>query len=173
MLLNNYFEIAEQYVKHYYNIFDNYYLEIMPHQTLEQKYLNLQIIKLAEKTGIPFVVSFDSHMLNKSQIPIHQKFIKIGQDREVGESYEDCFQTEPKILYKILKNQIGADYAKEAILNTDKISDICNFELELHQNLMPHIEIPKEYKSDTDYLKQLINQGWKEKGFNNLPKKEK
>lgn len=54
LLLNNYFEIAEQYVKHYYNIFDNYYLEIMPHQTLEQKYLNLQIIKLAEKNRHSF-----------------------------------------------------------------------------------------------------------------------
>lgn len=173
LLMYDYFEIAEQYVNYYYKFFDNYYIELQNHNTPEQELLNLRLIKLAEKTGIPFVVTFDSHMLNKEQIPIHQKFIKIGQDREVGESYEDCFQVDPDKLYRMLKNQIGSDYAKEAIKNTDVISDMCNFELELHQNLMPHIEIPEGYKTDTDYLKQLVNQGWKEKGFNSLPKEEK
>jgi DNA polymerase-3 subunit alpha len=173
LLMYDYFEIAEQYVNYFYKFFNNYYLELQNHNTPEQEYLNLRLIKLAEKTGIPFVVSFDSHMLNKAQIPIHQKFIKIAQDRDVGESYEDCFQVDPDTLYKMLRKQIGSDYAKEAIKNTDVISDMCNFEIELHQNLMPHINIPKGYKTDTDYLKQLVNQGWKEKGFNNLPKEEK
>jgi DNA polymerase-3 subunit alpha len=172
LLMNDSFEMAKEYIN-YYNIFDNYYLELQNHQTADQETLNKKIIKLAEVTGTPFVVTFDSHMLNKNQIPIHQKFIKIAQDREVGESYEGCFQVDPDTLYKMLKSQIGSDYAKEAIKNTDVISNMCNFNIELNQNLMPHIEIPSEYKNDTDYLKQLVNQGWKEKGFNNLPKEEK
>lgn len=167
LLLDNHFDCAVQWVNEYKKVFKDYYLEIQCHRNQEK--LNQQLVKLAEKTNTPFVVTFDSHMLNEKQIPIHQKFIQIAQDREVGESYMDCWQIDPDKILKIMSEQIGVDYAREAILNTDRIAEMCNVEIKLHQDLMPHIQIPEEFKTDTDYLKHLVNEGWVKKGLNKLP----
>jgi len=173
MLYNNNYTLAKLWANYYKNIFENYFLEIQCHKTEEQSILNQKIVRLSETTGIPFVVTFDTHMLKKEHQKIHQAFIRISQDREVDEMYEGCWQVDPDELFKIMSSQIGSDYAKEAIKNTDVIANMCNVEIQLHQNLMPHVEIPPEYKTDTDYLKQLVNEGWKEKGFDKLPEEKR
>jgi len=173
ILLNDDYDLAKKWIGYYKNIFPDFFLEIQCHETQDQIIANKKIVKLAEMTGVPFTVTFDTHMLLPKHLDIHKKFIRISQDREVDEMYEGCWQVDPDKLFKIMSNQIGSDYAKEAIKNTDVIADMCNVEIQLKQNLMPHVEIPSEYKTDTDYLKVIVNEGWKEKGFDKLPEEKR
>ena len=58
-------------------------------------------------------------------------------------------------------------YGEEAILNTLKINERCNIELELEKDLMPKFNVPTGFGNDT-YLKKICYDALKEKYGSNL-----
>lgn len=169
-------EKAKEWVQRYRDVFgENYYIELQSHNTHDQKIANQRLYRLAQETGTKFTITFDTHLIDGSELQkdIHKKFIKIGQDREVGETYEGCWQTDIATIHKIMDNHIGYEAVEQGIDTTDEIAEQCNIEIELHRNLMPHIKIPKEFKNEQEYLKHLTNVGWKKRGLHKLPPEKK
>lgn len=167
---------ARKWVKRYKEVFgENYYIELQSHDTNDQAEANRRLLKLAQETGTKYTITFDTHLIDGSELQkdIHRKFIQIGQDREVGETYEGCWQTDIETIHKTMDKQIGFEAVEIGINTTDEIAEMCNVEINLHQNLMPHIQVPNEFKSEQDYLKHLIKEGWKRRGFDKLPPEKK
>ena len=163
-------EQAKKEVEIYKSIFgDDFYIELQNHRSDAQHRSNKRNLKLALETNTEFTITFDSHMLNESQMKMHSTFVKMGQDREAGETYLDCWQTDIDGIHAIMDAQIGREYVLQAIATSDKISAEVNFEYELHQDLMPHVKIPSTFKDDRQYLKHLINEGCKKRGIDKLP----
>ena len=163
-LLNDDYVQAEKIALKYKSVFqDDYYLEYQSHSEPTQQKLNARIVQLAKKLNIKYVVTTDAHYLNKEDQEYHSVFVQIGQVREVGETYNDCYvQTNDEIL------QISKSVSKEdnllALANTDEIANKCNVELPLSAPIMPHTtDLPKPYKSEIDYLKHLCVEGWYKK----------
>ncbi|WJJ55302.1 hypothetical protein QB910_000058 [Dabrowskivirus KKP3916] len=164
---------AKRWIAKYKSIFgDDYYLEMQSHNTDEQFVANQNLYKLARETNTEYTITFDTHIRDGSDIQkdVHSKFLLIGQDREAGEIYEGCWQQTMDEVHATMDKHIGYDAVEHGIEVTDVIADKCNVEIKLHQDLMPHIKIPKKFKSDVEYLKYLVNQGWKWRGLNVLSK---
>ena len=98
--------------------------------------------------------------------------MQIGQTREVGETYNDCYvQTNNEIL-SICKSTAEEDNLI-ALKNTDEIAEKCNVELPLSAPIMPHSSsLPKSFKTEIDYLKSLCIEGWYKKRINEKQNKE-
>ena len=172
LMANNY-NLAKEIVKKYVDMLgDDYYLEYQSHSEPTQQKLNRQIVDLANEFNVKYVVTVDAHYLNKEDQRYHDIFVQIGQARETGEVYNDCYlQTKDEIL-KICKSTTREENLN-AIENLYEIVDKCNVELPLSAPIMPHINIPKNFKSEIDYLKHLCVEGWRDKKIHLKPNKEK
>ena len=91
-IMNNDLDNAINVIKKYKSVFnENYYLEVQSHDVEEQLELNRKIINLAKQTNTPYIITNDSHYINKEDAEIHSLFIMNAKDSEVGEIYKDCY----------------------------------------------------------------------------------
>ena len=109
------------------NIFGkgNFYLEMQPSANEEQECANKELLALAEVTGIPYIITTDSHYLKKEDAPIHKAFLN-SQDgeREVDSFYSTTY------LMSTTELESYFQYFTELQLNTayqniKKIKDMC------------------------------------------------
>lgn len=163
-ILNDQYDKAVTVINNYKELFnDDYYIEYQAHEDPKQQELNLKLVQLADKMGVKYVVTCDVHYLSPEEQKYHNIFVQIGSNREAGEIYNDCYvQSESEVLNKCISTY---DYNVVAINNTHEIADKCNVDYPLSAPIIPHINIPKQFKNEVDYLKHLCNQGLKNKGF--------
>jgi DNA polymerase III subunit alpha len=166
---------AQDEIQIYKTIFgDDFYIELQSHGTYDQKIGNQRILKLAKETNTKTIITFDSHMEagDTLTMDIHRKFIKIAQDREVDTTYQDCYQQDMETMYGILRGHMDENDIDEAVKNTGELADKCNVEIELGVFKMPQMETPPPFKSQMDYFKHLIEEGWYSRGIDKLSEKK-
>lgn len=165
-LLNNDIDKAYDIACKYKELFgDDYYIEYQSHRDPAQQKLNRQLVQLAIDLDIKYIVTCDSHYLNQEDQKYHNIFVQIGQARETGETYNDCYVQSEDEIYKYCEST--AEFNTQAIENTHEIADKCNVDYPLSAPIIPHTQIPQEYSSEEEYLKHLCNEGWVNKGFAN------
>ena len=156
--------------------FDDFYLEIQSHPNEYQMQLNNNILKFAKEVNTDkIIITTDAHMINKDQKEVHNIFVKIGTEREVGEDYNGCYlQTYQDVIDNCSGFDIDKNLVQKAIENTLQIADMVeNIDIGLHQpNQMPVINIPKEFKNSDEYVEHLIWEGF-EKRFKDFPEDKK
>ena len=82
----------------------NFYFEMQPSKSEDQIYVNKQIIELSGITGIPYIITTDSHYLKKSDRLIHKAFLNAQNgDREVDEFYATTYMMETSELESYFK----------------------------------------------------------------------
>ncbi len=162
---------AEELAKKYQEIFgkDNFYLEIQSHPNIkEQKNVNDALISISKKTGIPLVATCDTHYLKPDDAEAQDilMLINTGADPNDPERLtmkkDDFSLKSPEEMERLFKN------TPEAIKNTQKIKDSCNFEFELKKTKLPYFPVPDKKTAD-DYLRELCYLRLGER----YPKKEK
>ena len=162
-------ELAEKVALKTKSIFEDYYIEMQSHANDIQMTSNIKHLKLAKKLNIPWLISTDAHMITEDQMDIHSVFIRISQDREVGENYDGCYlQTSDEVVDKFHKYEhFGFTFQdiKTGVLNTFKIAnEVEDIDIGFHQeNQMPRIDIPKDFKDSNEYVEYLIWKGFEEK----------
>ena len=158
-------EEAKEFVDKLQLTFDYVVCELQSHNTEDQAYANKLIYNFAKDNNLPYTITTDAHMLSNSLIDSHAMFVEIGEGREVGESYTDCYlQTEEEI-YQTLSNQFSVDIIKQGIDESNNISDIIEvIDIGLNRgNVMPKINIESGFKSHEDYLRHLVFKTFDEK----------
>jgi len=162
---------AEELAKKYQEIFgkDNFYLEIQDHPNVkEQKNVNNALISISKKTGIPLVATCDTHYLKPDDAEAQDilMLINTGADPNDPErltmKQDDFSLKSPEEMERLFKE------TPEAIKNTQKIKDSCNFEFELKKARLPYFPAPDNKTAD-DYLRELCYLRIEER----YPKKEK
>lgn len=163
-LQNNDVEAAKKVALKYKELFgEDYYIETQAHHGAEQQSLNVQLIELANSLKIKYTVTCDAHYVRKEDQKYHNVFVQIGSSREAGEIYDDCYlQSEEDV---IRNSKSTVEYIKTAIQTTHEIADKCENTIPLSAPIIPHVPVPKEYKSELQYLQYLCNDGFKKKGF--------
>ena len=156
---------AEKTALKYQEIFgkDNFYLELQHHPNLkEQKIVNKALIELSKKLKIPLVATNDVHYLKTEDAEAQDilMLINTGSDPNDPERLtmkaDDFSMKSPEQMIKDFKD------SPEAILNTQKIADSCNFEFELGKIKLPKYETPNG-KSPDEYLEELCSLGLKKR----------
>jgi len=154
---------AEELAKKYEEIFGkgNFYLELQPHQKIpEQLSCNKKIIELSKKTGIPLVATNDIHYLRPDDAEAQDVLMLINTGADPNDTErltmqgDDFSMTSPEQMTEFFKD------APEAVENTQKIADQCNFQFELGKVKLPLFPVP-EGKTSEQFLEELCCQGLK------------
>jgi len=168
LLLANKLEEAETLARRYESLFGkgNFYLELQYHRNIpEQQVLNKKLIELSKKTGLPLIATNDIHYLRPEDAEAQDilMLINTGSDPNDPERLslktDDFSMLSPEAMLEIFKD------TPEAIENTQRIVEACQFELELGKVKLPHFAVPGG-KTPEEYLTQLCHQGL-EKRFPN------
>lgn len=155
--------LARNIVKKYVEVFGHdYYLEYQSHREPTQQKLNRMIVDLANEMNVKYIVTSDAHYLKPEEQKYHDIFVNIGQARETGEIYNDCYVQSDSEILEICKSTTENEN-NVAIDNTNHIAHICNVDIPLSDPIMPVVDIPPQFKSSVEYLKYLCLQGWKKK----------
>jgi DNA polymerase-3 subunit alpha len=93
---------------------------------------------------------------------------KLQNNIEVGLS---CFFNSDKY-YIPSSEEMNELHTEEEIENTIFVDSLCEDYDILSQPILPPFDYPKEYNSDSDYLRQLCREGWKKHQLNTLEKEQ-
>ncbi|MGB9598536.1 MAG: DNA polymerase III subunit alpha, partial [Minisyncoccales bacterium] len=172
LILSNKIEEAKKTILFYDEIFgkENFYLEVQPHFKIpEQKKVNEVLIKLSQELKIPLVATNDVHYLEKKHAPVQDilMLINTGADPNDPERLtmlgEDFSFKSPQEMIESFKE------VPEAIENTLKIADLCNFEFKFEKQKLPIFKIENN-KSEIEYLRDLCLESIKNKYGQDCPK---
>ena len=101
---------------------DNFYLEMQPSYTEDQKYVNKWIIKLSEELNIPFIITNDSHYLKKEDLKIQKIFLNAqGGEREVEDFYATTYLMSEEEIHQFMDSNIGVENVLKAFENINSI----------------------------------------------------
>jgi DNA polymerase-3 subunit alpha len=154
-------EKAQKVAIEYRDIFgkDNFYIEIMDNGIGDQQKIIPDFIELSKKTGIPLVATNDCHFLRREDSQIHDILLCIGTSKMLDDVKRLRFDSD-LFYYRSPEDMIKTfSYAPDAIKNTLAIAEKTNVEINTDKLLLPQFPVPKEYKSDLEYLETLCRMG--------------
>ncbi|OGZ69776.1 MAG: hypothetical protein A3F47_01955 [Candidatus Staskawiczbacteria bacterium RIFCSPHIGHO2_12_FULL_38_11] len=172
MLLANKLDQALALAKKYEKLFgkDSFYLELQYHKNIpEQQTLNKKLIELSKKTGIPLIATNDSHYLRPKDADAQDVLMLINTGADANDPERLSLKTDD---FSMLPPEKMAEIFKdtpEAIENTQKIADLCNFEFILGKPQLPRFEVPGG-KTPEEYLTELCAIGLKKRFGENITK---
>ena len=163
-LLNGQNEKAEEIALWHKKVFgEDYYIEIQNNGIKEQVLANQKLIQLARKLDIPIVATNDAHYLKKEDAYNHEILLCIQTGKRMSD--EDRMKFDTDELY-VKSPQEMSDYFSafpDAIENTVKIADKCNVEFEFGHTILPNYDVPPQYPTHYDFLKELCDKGLKKR----------
>ena len=108
------------------------------------------------------------HYVKKEDQRYHNIFVQIGEQREAGETYNDCYIQSENEIREHLKNCLTQNEINIAVNNTDVIADKCIAKIPISAPIIPKISVPSEFKSDIDYVRYLCDCGWNKYEYKKL-----
>ena len=155
-------EKAEEIALWHKRVFkDDYYIEIQHNGLRQQIMVNQKLIQLARKIDIPLVATNDAHYLKKEDSYFHEVLLCIQTGKRMSDEDRMRFETQE---FYIKSPEEMADYFSEfpdAIENTVKIAEKCNYDFEFGVTKLPNYDVPEEYATHLDYFKDLCYKGIK------------
>ena len=155
-------EKAEEIALWHKRVFkDDYYIEIQHNGLRQQIMINQKLIQLARKLDIPLVATNDAHYLKKEDSYFHEVLLCIQTGKRMSDEDRMRFETQE---FYIKSPEEMADYFSEfpdAIENTVKIAEKCNYDFEFGVTKLPNYDVPEEYATHLDYFKDLCYKGIK------------
>ena len=131
---------------------ENFYLEISPGKSGEQKLVNDRIKRLSERFELNVCVGSDAHYTRKEDRWVHKAFLTSKEgDREVDSFYETTHLMAPEECRDILRLSLDDDFIDEVFANSLKMKNQIEFySLERHQ-AVPEVEV-KDYPKTTGWF---------------------
>lgn len=158
------YEEAKRVALYYQDIFgkDNFFLELQDHGIAEQHYVNPQLLRMSEETGIELICTNDVHYTYADDADAHDILLCIQTGKKVTDENRmrytggQYYLKSPEEMTELFK------YAPQAVANTEKIAERCNVEIEFGVTKLPKFAVPQGYTSWT-YLNYLCYEGLKKR----------
>ena len=163
-ILNDDMEKAKEIALWFKNLFkDDYYLEIQNNGMPEQVMVNQKLIMLSKELNIPLVATNDAHYLKKEDSYNHEILLCMQTGKRMTD--EDRMRFSVDEFYIKTPEEMVSYFAAvpEAIENTVKIADKCNFEFEFGVTKLPNYNVPEEFKTHEEYFEKLCWDGIKDR----------
>ena len=154
-------ELALKYKKMFGE--DSFYFEIQHHPNIEQqKTVNETLKKWSKEMDIPLVATCDSHYLKPEDGEIQDILMSISTGSDVNDPdrlslREDDFSMRtPEEMKEIFSD------VPQAIKNTQKIKELCNFEFDLGKTRLPKYPTPQGMSYE-EHLRDLCEKSLEER----------
>lgn len=163
-LVRGMYEEAKRVALYYQDIFgkDNFFLELQDHGIAEQHYVNPQLLRMSEETGIELICTNDVHYTYADDADAHDILLCIQTGKKVTDENRmrytggQYYLKSPEEMAELFK------YAPQALANTEKIAKRCNVEIEFGVTKLPRFAVPEGFTSWT-YLNYLCYEGLKKR----------
>lgn len=157
--LKDNYEKAKEIALLYKDIFtDGFYLEIQNHGMDEQRKVTEANIKLSKETGIPLVATNDVHYINQSDSESHDVLMCIQTAKTIDDPNRRRYPSDQFYLKSSDEMWDMFSYIPEALENTTKIAEECNFDYEFHVSKLPKFPVPEGFEP-YEYLKDICYSG--------------
>ncbi len=139
---------------------DSFYLEVQDHGDLDEKRAMNGLLRISEETGIPIVLTNDAHYIKKSDARSQDVLLCIQTGKTMDEpgrmkfeGEEFYLKSEPEMAAILLEHP-------EALENTAKIAEMCNFDFEFGHYHLPQFKLPEGETDSASYLRKLCELGF-------------
>lgn len=173
-ILKDNYEKAKETALLYKDIFkEGFYLEIQNHGMEEQKKVIDWNIRISKETGIPLVATNDVHYIYQKDSEAHDVLMCIQTGKTIDDTNRRRYPSDQFYLKSQEEMWDIFSFVPEALENTRKIAEECNFDYEFHVSKLPKFPVP-EGMEPYEYLKNICYSGLIErydafKEFRNKP----
>ena len=160
---------AEEYALLMKDIFkDGFYLELQRHGIDEQEIVNRELVRMSKQLSIPLVATNDAHYGVKDDarkqevLMCIQTATTLADGKHKGFEKQEFYVKSTDEMYELFSD------VPEALENTVKIAEMCNFDFCFDKLFLPAF-YPPDGLSSKDYLRKLCFEGL-EKRFAKIEK---
>tara|TARA_Y100001968_G_scaffold333713_1_gene398610 strand:+ start:224 stop:3739 length:3516 start_codon:yes stop_codon:yes gene_type:complete len=167
-ILRGRLDVARNVASWYQNLLGNdFYLEIQDHGSIEDRIVNVELVRIAKDLGIELIATNDAHYLSKYDVESHDALLCVLTGKLVSEEKRLRYTGTEYIksreeMKKLYIDHIDVDIVDKAIDNTVSIANKVEEYPILGNYKMPQFPIPKGIKA-IDYLKEVSLSGLKER----------
>lgn len=156
------YDEAKKAALSYLDIFGegNFFLEMQDHGYSDDALVNPDIMRLSEETGIPLIVTNDSHYIYAEDADAHDILLCVQTGAKVSD--ESRMRYEGGQFYLKSEEEMRSlfSYVPEALENTHKIAERCNVNIVFGEQKIPKYDVPEEYTDALSYLRALCDSGY-------------
>jgi DNA polymerase-3 subunit alpha len=146
---------------------EDFYLEIQDHGIKEQEYVAKKVIEFSKESGIPLVLTNDSHFLKKDDQSAQDIMLRIATNKSVDDHMMFGFNQEFYVKNPMEMAKLFPDHLS-AFQNTLLIRDKCDLNFKFGNPLLPKYDVPDGYDTDS-YMEKLVWDGLRERYGDPLP----
>lgn len=158
-ILKDNYDKAKEIALLYKDIFkEGFYLELQNHGMDEQRKVNETNIKISKETGIPLVATNDVHYINQKDSKSHDILMCIQTGKTVEDENRRRYPSDQFYLKSPEEMWDIFSYIPEALENTIKIAEECNYDYKFHESKLPKFPLP-EGTDPYEYLKETCYKG--------------
>ncbi len=156
--------LAREVAQWYKDVFgDDYYLEIQDHGSIEDRIVNVEIVKIARELGIKLVATNDSHFISCYDVEAHDALLCIqtgkllSEDKRMRYSGTEYLKSAQEMA-RLFRDHLPDEVIKEAIANTLEVADKVKHYDIMGEPRLPDYPVPKGHTADT-YLEEVAWEG--------------
>ncbi len=162
-ILNNDEQSAYNHAIELKDIFaDDLYLEIQDHGLAEEKQILHPMVELSKKTGIALVATNDVHYIKKKDAELQNVLVCMQTNNILTDENPLGFETDEYYFKDQAKMKELFKDIPEAVSNTVKIADKCNFDFDFSKYIYPKLSFDSELTSE-QYLRKITLEGFEDK----------
>ncbi len=160
-ILADRYEDARRLANEYQDLFgkDNFFLEMQDHNLEQDKRAMPQIRRMSAETGIPLVVTNDSHYLEHGDVRAHEILLCIQTGKTMSDPNRMRFST-PDFFVKSRAEMMALfGEVEHALDRTWDIAQRCHVKLEKVKDPFPRFDVPIEHNAGS-YFAQIAREGF-------------
>ena len=163
-ILSDRYDEAKRLAFTYADIFgkNNYFLEVQDHHLDQDNRLNPQVKRLSQETGLPLVVTNDSHYLRRDDARAHEILLCIQTGKMMNDPNRMRWNTPDFYLKSRAEMMELFGELEDAVDRTWEIAQRCNVTLEKVKEPFPRFGVPEEHTTDT-YFEYVARQGFEKR----------
>jgi len=149
---------------------ERYFIELHDHGIDAQRRCNPELIKIAREMNLDLVAANDVHFLDRAHHESHDVMLCIGTGSMVLDEKRMRYAAELYFKSREEMEQLFGD-VPEALDNTLKVAELCDFQMEFGKPKYPAFEPPAGITRE-QYLRDLCWQGLRERYGNERAEKD-
>ena len=155
---------AREVAKWYRELFgDDYYLEIQDHGSVEDRIVNLEIVKIARALKIKIIATNDSHFISCYDVEAHDALLciqtgkLITDEKRLRYSGTEYLKSADE-MRQLFRDHLPDEVIEEAIVNTLEVANKVEPYKILGEPRIPNYPVPAGHSADS-YLEELAWNG--------------
>jgi len=163
-ILRKRYEVARERAKWYQDVFgDDFYIEIQDHGSQDDRFVNVELVKIARELDIKIIATNDSHFTACNDVEAHDALLCIQTGKKIIEAKRMRYSGTEYLksadeMAQLFRDHLSDDVIEEAISNTVELADKVEPYKLFGEPRIPDYPIPPNHTADS-YLEEVTWNG--------------